>query len=496
MAAEIHGLAFDLGAESGRVVLGGFDGCRLRTRELHRFPNVPVRIPAGEHWDVLGLFREITQGLARGGVEAGGTVATVGIDTWGLDFALLARDGTLLGSPHTYRDHRTQGVMARALERVPRERVFADTGIQFMEINTLYQLLALSARTPEILDAARTFLMIPDLFNYWLTGERACEYTDATTTQCLRVGTTTWARELLEALGLPTRVFPAVTPPGSILGPLLGPVADEAGMRGVRVVAPACHDTASAVVAVPAVGHHFAYISSGTWSLVGVELPEPLVSDTAREENLSNEGGVAGTIRLLKNVMGLWLLQGCRRAWGAAGELPSYDTLVGEAERAPGLGPLIDPDHPSFLRADDMPGAIHAYLARTGQTPPTSRGGIVRCVLESLALQYRRVIESLERVTGRSLSTIHMVGGGARNRLLCQLTADATRRVVTAGPIEATTVGNLAMQLMALGALGSLREIREVVRRSFEIHTHEPRGGDVWETAYAGFLRASASARA
>jgi rhamnulokinase len=495
MAAEVHGLALDLGAESGRAVLGAFDGARLRTRDLHRFPNVPVRTEDGEHWDVPGLFREIQHALGRGGVETGGDLASVGLDTWGLDFALLDRDGALLGDPHTYRDPRTRGVMAQAFARVSPARIFADTGVQFMEINTLYQLLALAARAPATLDAARTLLMIPDLFNYWLTGDRGCEYTIATTTQCLRVHTTTWAWGLLDALGLPARLFPAVTPPGSVLGPLRPEVATATGLPAVRVVAPACHDTASAVVAVPARGADFAYISSGTWSLVGVELAAPLVSEAAREANLSNEGGVCGTVRLLRNVMGLWLLQGCRRAWQTGGVSLSYDDLVRDAEREVGPGPLIDPDEPSFLRADDMPGAIHAYLARTGQAAPSGRGGLVRCVLDSLALRYRQVIEALERVTGRSVPVIHIVGGGARNRLLCQLTADATRRVVTAGPVEATAVGNLAMQLVALGKLGTLGEIREVVRRSFDIQAYEPHGGDAWDAAYARFLDTAASVR-
>lgn len=490
MTKRIQCLAVDLGAESGRCVVGTFDGQHLHTQEVHRFANAPVRTLETEHWNVLGLFEEVKAGLGHARVKSGDPIATVGIDTWGLDFALLARDGTLLGNPHTYRDPRTQGVMGRALKRIPREQIFVTTGIQFMEINTLYQLMAAAESTPDLLDQTETFLMVPDLFNYWLTGERVCEWTDATTSQCVDPRRRAWATDLLATLGIPTHFFPPLVTPGSVVGPLLPKVAAEMGLvPAVRIVAPACHDTGSAVVGVPCGGREFAYISSGTWSLVGVEVGEPVLTEVALQRNFSNEGGVCGTFRLLRNVMGLWLLQGCRRAWGEGGCLPLYETLLKEAESAPPLGPIVDPDDGTFLRAMDMPTAIQGYLIRTGQAAPPTRGGIVRCVLESLALKYRWVIEGLERVTGQPLSTIHIVGGGAQNRLLCQLTANTTGRTVVAGPAEATAVGNLGMQLMALGEVGSLADFRAVVRCSFELRAYEPTDVAAWDEAYARFVR-------
>lgn len=480
-------LAFDLGAESGRAVLGRFDGERLRLTEVHRFPNEPVRLPDGLHWDVLRLFGEVKRGLMLCASEHG-QPAGVGVDAWGVDFALLDRRGALLGNPYHYRDGRTEGMMEEAFRRVPRREIFERTGIQFMHINTLYQLLAMVIGQSPALEVAETFLTIPDLFNYWLSGRVACEFTNATTTQFYDPRAGAWATSLLERLGIPTRFLPEVIPAATILAPLASSIAEETALGEVPVIAPACHDTGSAVAGVPARGHDHAYISSGTWSLVGVEVREPVITPQSMASNFTNEGGVCGTFRLLKNVTGLWLVHECRRAWQQEGEQYSYEELAQMAQGAPPFTALIDPDDASFLSPPDMPAAIRAYCTRTGQRPPQDRGATVRCLLESLALKYRLVIEGLEEVQGRAIKAIHVVGGGSRNRLLCQLSADATGRRVVAGPAEATAVGNIIVQALALREISSLNEARALVRRSFDLTTYEPGERGPWDEAYARFL--------
>ena len=488
-------LAIDLGAESGRALLGRFDGERVALEELHRFPNTPVRVVDGLHWDVLRLFQEIKEGLARASRETAGRLTGVGVDAWGVDFALLDRDGNLLSNPYHYRDGRTAGMPERAFARVPRAEIYRATGIQFMPINTLYQLLAMEGSP--ILDAASTVLLIPDLIGYWLTGSKRCEYTNATTTQLCDPATGDWARPLIERLRLPNRIFPALVPPGQDLGSLLPEVAAEVGLASaaaVPVTAVASHDTASAVVAVPAeaVGGEgrFAYISSGTWSLVGVELPQPVVTPESLEANFTNEGGFGGTTRFLKNVMGLWLLQECRRTWSREGSAPSYEALIEAAEAAPAFGPLVDPDWPPFLPPGDMPARIRRFCRATGQPAPEDPGALVRCVLESLALKYRWVVERIVALTGRPIETIHVVGGGAHNGLLCRLTAGATGRPVLAGPAEATALGNVMVQAFARGSVASLAQIRAVVRRSTAIRQYPPdRQHKAWDAAWERFLR-------
>ena len=477
-------LAVDLGAESGRAVLGRFDGERMALEEVHRFPNTPVRLPDGLHWDVLRIVGEIKGGLARAArnVER---IESLGVDAWGVDFALLDRDGSLISNPYHYRDPRTEGKSQVAFERIPKEEIYGITGIQFMPINTLYQLLAMEGSP--LLEAARTLLLIPDLIGYWLTGEKACESTNASTTQLCDARTGGWAWDLVEKMGFPNHIFGEIVPPGTRLGPLLGEVAEEAGVEGeVPVTAVASHDTASAVVAVPAEGENFAYISSGTWSLVGVELPEPVIAPEGMHANFTNEGGFGGRTRFLKNVMGLWLLQECRRTWAREGREYSYEELTRLAEAVPAGGALLDPDDPSFLPPGDMPERIRRFCRETGQSPPEEVGAVVRCVLESLVLKYRWVLERTEEITGRRAEVIHVVGGGVQNALLCQLTADATRRQVLAGPVEATALGNLMVQAYARGYLGSLEEIRAAVRRSpVEVRDYRPASsGDEWEDAY------------
>lgn len=462
-------LGIDLGAESGRVAAGLWDGKHLRLEEIHRFPNGGVEIAGSLRWDVLRLWQEIQNGLALAERRFGKSIVSIGVDTWGVDFVLLSRSGELLGMPCTYRDSRTHGVMERALATVPREEIFAETGIQFMGINTLYQLLALRDRSPEVLEAADCFLTIPDFFNWCLTGTRACEFTNATTTQCVHPVTRDWSRGLLEKLGLPTRIFPSIITPGTKIGQ----------HRGIDVVAPATHDTGSAVVAVP-MRKHCAYLSSGTWSLLGVELPSPILTDAALHANLTNEGGVDGTVRLLKNIMGLWLVQQCRRAFHREYD---YAELVRLAAEAPPLRSLIDPDDARFLNPPSMPTAIYEFCRETKQPVPGNDAAIIRCALESLALKYAQVLDDIDAITGTRAEAIHIVGGGSRNDLLNQFTADACQRPVIAGPVEATVLGNLLMQLRAHGELGSLTDAREVVRSSETLREFSPSATPVWMEA-------------
>jgi rhamnulokinase len=466
-------LAVDLGAESGRVVLGRFDGGRVSLEEIHRFANTPVRLPDGLHWDVLRILSEIKDGLAKAVRKE--EIEGIGIDSWGVDFGLLDGEGALVSNPYHHRDARTEGMMEEAFGLVGKEEIYRTTGIQFLPINTLYQLLAM--RGSPLLDAAETMLLIPDLMNYWLTGEKACEYTNATTTQLLDLQAGGWARDLFEDLDLPSRILAPIVQPATELGPLLPGVAEEVG-ADPPVFAVTSHDTASAVVAVPAEGEDFAYISSGTWSLVGVELTCPVATEEGLRANFTNEGGFGGKTRLLKNVMGLWLLQECRRQWAREGHEYSYEELVRLAEDAPPAGPLVDPDHPAFLAPGDMATRIRSFCEETGQRPPQEPAAVTRCVFESLALKYRHAVEQAENLAGRAIGTINVVGGGSQNSLLCQLTADATRRPVLAGPVEATALGNLMVQAYARGHLASLEEMREAVRRSVEVQEYEPQGAE------------------
>jgi rhamnulokinase len=480
-------LAFDLGAESGRGVLGLFDGRRLRLEVVHRFPNGPVRTLDTLHWDVLRLHGEMLATLRRCAAEHGG-LDSLGVDTWGVDFALLGRGNTLLGNPRHYRDPHTEGVMEEAFARVPRQEVFRQTGLQFMRFNTLFQLLALQRDRSPLIDVAETLLFMPDLFHFFFTGVKVNEFTDASTSQMYDPTARGWAYGLVQAFGLPANVLGTIVPPGTVLGPLRAAVAAETGLQPVPVVAPASHDTGAAVAAVPASGASWAYISSGTWSLMGAELPAPLIDEKVQQFNFTNEGGVGGTIRFLKNIMGLWLVQECRRAWERAGRTYSYADLMQLAAAAPPFVSLVDPDDPSFILPPSMPAALADFCRRTGQPAPTEPGAVVRCALESLALRYRWVLDRLEELLGRRLDVIHVVGGGCQNTLLCQLTADACNRPVHAGPVEATAIGNVLVQALGLRLLGSLAEGREVVRQSFEMATYQPQDPATWEGQYRRFL--------
>ena len=488
MAHASSYLAFDLGAESGRAVLGHYDGERISLSTLHRFPNGPVKVFHSLYWDVLSLFREIKTALSLYRHTHGRQLDGIGLDTWGVDFALLGRDDKLLGNPRHYRDPRTEGMLGAAFERVTRDEIFEQTGVQFMEINTLYQLLAMQLDDDPTLDRADALLMIPDLFNFWLTGIKTCEFTAATTSQFYDPRRGDWARALLQKLDLPTRILQNVTEPGTMLGPLHPAVADEIGLGNITVIAPSCHDTGSAVAAVPATSESSAYISSGTWSLMGVETPKPVISDDSLRYNFTNEGGVCNTFRLLKNIMGLWIVQECRRVWAQGAQQLSYGEITALATAAAPFVSIIEPDDHDFLRPDDMPARIRSFCGRTGQRQPETKGEIIRCTLESLAFKYRWVLEKLERLLDRHLETIHVVGGGSQNQLLCQFTADATGRPVIAGPVEATALGNILMQALARGHISSLSEGREIVRRSFDLKSYEPNTSGGWDEAYSRFL--------
>jgi rhamnulokinase len=482
-------LAFDLGAESGRGVLGLFDGQQLRLEVVHRFANTPVRLLDALYWDVLRLYHDMVHTLRICAADFGG-LDSVGVDTWGVDFALLGRGGTLLGNPRHYRDPHTEGVMDAAFAVVPREEIYRRTGLQFMRFNTLFQLLALKRDQSPLLDAARSMLLIPDLFHYFFTGVKCNEYTDASTSQLLDPQRKDWEFGLVRQFDLPAHLFGTLIQPGTVLGPLRTSLAAETGLTPMPVIAPATHDTAAAVATVPARGTagSWAYISSGTWSLMGVELAAPLLTDAALKYNFTNEGGVAGTTRFLKNIMGLWLVQECRRAWERAGDRHEYEELVRLAEAAPAFVSLVDPDHTSFILPDHMPNALADFCRRSGQAAPADVGATVRCALESLALKYRWVLERLEELTGRRIEVIHVVGGGSQNALLCRFTADACNRPVLAGPVEATAIGNVLMQAVGLRLLGSLADAREVVRRSFGVHEYQPQRPDDWQAPYERFL--------
>jgi sugar (pentulose or hexulose) kinase len=481
-------MAIDLGAESGRAILGKFDGQRLQLTDVHRFSNTPVRLPDGLHWNVLRLLTEIKEGIGLAVHNQGVQLASIGLDTWGVDFGLLDRGGALLSNPYHYRDNRTDGIFEIAFQRMPREQIFELTGIQFMPINSVFQLLSMVVSKSPMLEVAGTFLTMPDLFNYWLTGEKACEFSIATTTQCYDPRQRAWSDPLLAAMSLPRHIFPPIIQPGTVVGPLLNSIAEETGARNTPVIAPACHDTGSAVAAVPAAGQNFAWISSGTWSIMGIESPEAIITPSSLKFNFTNEGGVKGTFRFCKNIAGLWLVQECRRTWAAQGQEHSYAALTQMAAQATPFVSLIDPDYAEFAKPGDMPSRIRAYCKRTGQPEPESKAAIVRCILESLALKYRLVLEHLENMVGGRLAPIHMVGGGTKNRTLSQFTADATNRQVITGPVEATAIGNILMQAIALKDINSLAEGRQVVTRSFELEPFEPHDRDMWDEVYPRFI--------
>ncbi len=479
-------LAFDYGASSGRAMLGTFDGERLELTEVHRFANDPVTVNGSMYWDVLRLFHELKQGVRKAAQQA--PLACVGVDTWGVDFGLLDCHGDLLGNAYHYRDQRTEGMVEFASGQVPLAEIYEATGIAIQKFNTLYQLIALKHQKAAVLEQARTLLFIPDLFNYFLTGQMFSEYTIASTSQLVGADSRNWHYPLLERLGIPTHVLTELIPPGMVLGSLRDEVAAELGVKPFPVAAVAGHDTASAVAAVPADRPDYLYISSGTWSLLGIETNAPVNTPDSFRLNFTNEGGINHTVRVLKNIMGLWIIQECKRYWDRAGATESFQQLMELAEAARPFTALIDPDDPVFYSPGQMPQQLVAYCHRTGQTPPHGKGEIVRVVLEGLALKYRMVAADLEQTANVKLPVIHIIGGGSQNTLLNQFTANACQRPVKAGPVEATAIGNLIGQLLAVGAVADLTEARLLVRNSFPVQIYEPRQTELWDETYGRFV--------
>ncbi len=502
MSLSTNLLAIDLGAESGRGILGSFDGARITLEVLHRFPNGPVKVADRLHWDVLRLFGEMKTALAQ--AVQRGPLAGVGVDTWGVDFAFLGENDELMGNPRHYRDPHTEHTMEEAFVSSPHEltsepggvsprsfapTIFAQTGIQFMRFNSLFQLLALQKAHSAPLTAAKKLLFMPDLFHAWLSGVTANEATITSTSQCFNPITKDWAWPLLDHFNLPRHLFNKIVPAGTKLGLLLPHIKNEIrATTDIPVITPASHDTAAAVAAVPAMGNDWCYISSGTWSLMGVELPAPVINEDVQNANFTNEGGVKGTTRFLKNIMGLWLVQECKRSFARQGIEHNYDQLVLLAGSAPSFKSIINPDDTRFLLPDDMPTVIAQFCQETKQPVPGTPGEYVRCCLESLALRYRWTKEMLTKLTGRPINVIHIVGGGCQNRLLNQLTADATGCTVVSGPTEATALGNLLTQAMGLGLVGSLQQLRDIIRCSFPVERYEPKQAKGWQEAYERFL--------
>lgn len=470
-----HVIAVDLGASSGRVMRVAYDGARLALSEAHRFPNVPVMAGGTLYWDALRIWHEIQVGIEQAAAGA----LSIGLDCWGVDTALLDRDGNLLANPVHYRDLHKEGGMDWVFERVPRREVFERTGIQFLSINGLYQLAAMLRDASPVLANAATLLTIADLFNYWLTGSRTVEYTEASTLQMLNPRTGDWDYPTVAALGIPQDILPPIVPPGTRLGEY----------QGIPVIAPACHDTGSAVVAVPMRDNrHAAYLSSGTWSLIGVEVDAPLINDAVYEANITNEGGVNGTTRLLKNVAGMWLLEQCKATWARQGQDHSYEAMNALAAAAAPFRSFIDPDDPSFLPAGDMPAWIRQFCEGRGQPSPQDAGQTLRAIYESLALKYRYVLDRLEGLTGRRIERLHIIGGGSQNELLCQMSANATGREVLAGPVEATALGNGIMQLITLGRLESVSAARAMLAETMIHARYTPQHSADWEAAYKRFV--------
>lgn len=481
-------VAVDLGAQSGRVAVGRFDGDRLSIAEVHRFANVPVRTGGRLQWDILRLYQDVLDGL-RAAAREGADVDSVAVDSWGVDFGLLDRKGRLVQNPVHYRDARRASAVGRVLAEIPARELYERTGIQLMPINSIFELAAMTDEHDPALAIAETLLLIPDLLHCWLAGSRVSEFTNATTTQCFDTKEGRWALELVERLGIPARLFPEVVSPATVLGALSADVAADTSLHRAVTVASATHDTASAVAAVPFRTRDAAYTSLGTWSLVGLEVEQPLIDDRTFAANLTNEGGVAGTFRLLRNVTGLWLLHECRRAWALEGREYAFGELEALARGAPPLRSLIDPNDPLFDAPGDMPRRVREFCASTRQPEPDEPGAVVRCILESLALKHAQTIQLLGAATDAAPSEIHIVGGGARNELLCRWTADAAGLPVLAGPVEATAVGNLVVQAIALGEIASLDEGREVVRASFPPTSYEPRESADWREARERFER-------
>jgi rhamnulokinase len=482
MGGEKKYIAFDLGAESGRCVVGELKNDKLELHEVHRFPTHTVTYNRDLFWDILAVFEEMKIGLSRAVQKFGAHFDGVSVDTWGVDYVLLDRDGWLLGYSHHYRSHRLDGMMEKASKVVPREEIYNRTGIQFMQINTLYQLLAEKEQQVNLLSVADQALLMPDFFHYLLSGAKKAEYTIVSTTQLSDPRSRNWSWDLIKKFCLPERIFPEVVEPGTILGHLLPELAEKTGLDPeTPVIAGASHDTAAAVASVPASLGSWAYLSSGTWSLMGVELESPLINQQSLKRNFTNEGGILGTTRFLKNIMGFWILQECRRSWEKDGSVYDYSTLARLASQERSTEAWIDPNDKRFLQPGDMPGRVISFLKETNQPYKAEIGWIARCILESLAFKYRMTFKELEELTGKPIDRLYAVGGGIRNELLCQMTADAVEREVVAGPVEGTVVGNIGVQAIAKRQLAGIEALRDVVRKSSDLKSYQPKQVAYWE---------------
>lgn len=480
-------LAFDFGASSGRAIIGSFDGEKITLKEVHRFTNDPVDLGGTLYWDVLRLFYEIKQGIVKAKIAGG--FDSIGIDTWGVDFGLIDKNGRLLENPVHYRDKRTSGLVEESFKSVPRQKMYDITGIQFMELNTLFQLISLKKQRPEMLERADKMLFMPDLFAYFLTGKMCSEYSIASTSQLIDINTRSWSKELLDAFGVKESLFAPLTEPGTQLGNLSKEICEECGVESVPVISVCGHDTQSAITAVPCESGDFAFLSSGTWSLFGTELQKPIVNETSLKINITNEGGFGGTTGFLKNIIGLWLIQESRRQWQREGKDYSYADLEKLALSEEPFKCFIDPDAPEFVPQGNIPERVREFCRKTGQYVPESVGEIMRCIYESLAMKYRMTFEKLCECTGKDYPVIHVIGGGTKDGLLCRMTASSCGKTVKAGPIEATVMGNVAVQLMSDGTIGSISEARKAVAASESLKTYEPENTDEWIKAYESFVK-------
>lgn len=482
-------LAFDFGASSGRAILATYENGKLTLEEMHRFSNDPVMVHGTFYWDVLRLFHEIKQGILKCVNSGNGDITSIGIDTWGVDFGLLDKDGKLLENPVHYRDERTKGIMQKVFEVIPQDELYDKTGIQFLDINTLYHLYSLKLNRPDVLERAETLLFMPDLFAYLLTGEKNVEYTIASTSQLLNAKERNWDFDMIDRLGLKRSLFGKITPPGNVIGKLSKDIADELGIAQVDVIAVGSHDTASAVVSAPIEkGEKGCYVSCGTWSLLGAETKEPLINEKTFEENFTNEGGVENTIRFLKNISGLWILQETRRQWIREGDNISFKDIDKMLLTEKSANVYIDPDYAPFGKPGNMPAKINEFLKKTGQALPQSKGQYALCILESLAMTYRYYIESLEKLLGEKTEVVHLIGGGVKDVNLCRFTANITGKKITAGPVEATAIGNIAVQLIAQGTIKDVAQARHEFC-SDDLKIYEPEDSAAWDAKYQDYLK-------
>lgn len=480
-------LAFDFGASSGRAIIGCFDGDKITLEEVHRFSNDPVSVGGTVYWDVLRLFYEIKQGIIKAKIAGG--FDSIGIDTWGVDFGLIDSEGKLMENPVHYRDARTVGLVDEAFKTMPKEKLYGITGIQFMELNTLFQLISLKKYRPWMLERADKMLFMPDLFGYMLTGKMCAEYSIASTSQLIDLDKRTWSKEILDAFGIKDSVFAPLVQPGTVLGELSKEICEECGVDPVPVISVCGHDTQSAITSVPCEDGDFAFLSSGTWSLFGTELDKPIVNETSMNINITNEGGFDGSTGFLKNIIGLWLIQESRRQWKREGKEYSYADLEKLALAAEPFKCFIDPDAPEFVPHGNIPERVREFCRKTGQFVPETVGEIMRCIYESLAMKYRLTFEKIRECTERDYPVIHVIGGGTKDGLLCQMTANSCDRTVKAGPIEATVMGNVAVQLMSDGSVKNIGQARKIVAESSELKTFEPKDTDKWAGAYEDFLK-------